>query len=77
MLLSSQDKVMEPKKKEEYWLISSKEKVAANKVLNEVESSEEVQKDQDGTFTTVTQFSENKSGMIVFRTITWVGVAEK
>ena len=34
-----------------------------------MESSEEVQKDQDGTFTTVTQFSENKSGMIVLRTI--------
>ena len=44
VLLSSQDKVIEPKKKEEYRLISSKEQVAANKASNEVESSDEVQK---------------------------------
>ena len=71
VLLSSQNKVIEPKKKEEYRLISSKEQVAANKASNEVESSDEVQKAQNETFITVIQSSENKSGsyMIAFRTI--------
>jgi len=69
VLLSSQDKVTEPKRKEEYQLISSKEEqVAANKSPNEVESND-VNKDWDGTFTTVTPMSENKSGMIALRTI--------
>jgi len=62
--------VTEPKRKEEYRLISSKEEqVVANKSPDEVESNDDVHKDQDGTFTTVTPTSGNKSGMIALRMI--------
>ena len=46
VLISSQEKVKEPKKKKKYQLISRKEQLEKNKAPNEVESNEEVQKDQ-------------------------------
>ena len=68
MLLSSQDKVIEPKKKEELRLISSKEEHAmTSSSPNEMEKDDKVH--QDGTYTIVTPTSEDKSGMITLGTI--------